>query len=331
MASFIRNASRGRLIGGETLVGYALQRFLARGAGHLTCGGDGSFLWREADLIVIALLFGNLVFMDIDAAALRRAIETRFDLECVELLCFDLNIDHENLRGGTKRKLIAELIMACYRYSQLDKLLALCARERPTVSWEFPLPSPTETLHALDPLPKSTSFRQPLVTKPGTWPYYSVETTSPNGVIRCTGVPLGYSGARIDFDVTNPNKLPIRISSVFVDVASFSPAVALSCEQGMLGGLVDPVIWDCALTKAPGRYACRLSTDGKAVTCQLVGKEMLTFWVTFDFPPAGLYELSVAIEYSIGSIKKVMRVEGSELTFGFFEVAEHEKVWWGLG
>lgn len=268
--------------------------------------------------------------MDIDATALRRAIGDRFDVAEIERLCYDLGIDHENLKGGTKYRLIDSLFAHCYRRGKVAELIAQCIRERPRFLWDFPMLPPTNNLSG-DHRSRRKEHLVPLVTQPITWPYYSVTATAADRIEDCIGVPLGYSDARIEFDITNPNKLPIRISSIFVDVASFSPAAVITCSEGMKGGLVEPVIWACTLADVVGRYSCTLSTSGREVTCQLPSREMMTFWVTLDYPPPGLYKLSVSFAYRIGSSTNVMRVRGSDFTFGFFNVAEHEKAQWGLG
>lgn len=70
---------------------------------------------------------------------LRGMMERYFDLDGVAGLAFDLHIDYENLAGGelgsTKSGKIRALILACERQKRLAELVALCARQQPSVDW----------------------------------------------------------------------------------------------------------------------------------------------------------------------------------------------------
>ena len=68
-------------------------------------------------------------------AGLRRQMDQHFNLDEIQLLCFDLDIDYEHLAGKTKPKIIHELILMVSRTDRLPDLLELLAEERPTVPW----------------------------------------------------------------------------------------------------------------------------------------------------------------------------------------------------
>ncbi len=64
-------------------------------------------------------------------------------------LCFELEIDFENLPGSTKSAKARELFIFCTRRGQLEALRATCARLRPHLAWPplavGPTPSPAVT------------------------------------------------------------------------------------------------------------------------------------------------------------------------------------------
>jgi ATP/maltotriose-dependent transcriptional regulator MalT len=90
-------------------------------------------------------------------AGLRRQMDQHFNLDEIELLCFELGIDYEHLAGAAKPKKIHELIMLVVRNGRLPELLELLAEERSTVAWpELPEdfdPAPDESLAAGDQVP----------------------------------------------------------------------------------------------------------------------------------------------------------------------------------
>jgi DNA-binding NtrC family response regulator len=62
-------------------------------------------------------------------AALRRALEERFDLEEIKNLCFDLEIEFDDLRGEGKKA--RTLVAYCRRHGRLEELATRIARLRP--------------------------------------------------------------------------------------------------------------------------------------------------------------------------------------------------------
>jgi DNA-binding NtrC family response regulator len=65
----------------------------------------------------------------VDSAALRRTLEEKFDLEEIQDLCFDLDIDFDDLRG--ERKKTRELVLYCQRHDRLEQLATRMAELRP--------------------------------------------------------------------------------------------------------------------------------------------------------------------------------------------------------
>jgi hypothetical protein len=66
---------------------------------------------------------------------LRQLLSERFSDPDTRLLCFDLGIDIENIRGQTKDERIAELIDYTRRRDMLVELIATGKKLRPDISW----------------------------------------------------------------------------------------------------------------------------------------------------------------------------------------------------
>ncbi len=66
---------------------------------------------------------------------LRRKISDRFSEDEIRTLCFDLDIDYDNLGGSTKNGKTRELINHIKRNGRLPDLMTLIKQERPTSSW----------------------------------------------------------------------------------------------------------------------------------------------------------------------------------------------------
>lgn len=76
-------------------------------------------------------------------AELHRNIADHFNLSELQSLCFDLDIDYENLGGANKIDKIRELITYLQRRGNLDELVVYCTQLRPNVGWrELTDPSP---------------------------------------------------------------------------------------------------------------------------------------------------------------------------------------------
>lgn len=78
-------------------------------------------------------------------AQLRKNIEDHFSLEELRILCFGLNINHQNL-PATIGSMTMELVALCQREGRISELVRACSKERPQVSWEdMPATPPTPT------------------------------------------------------------------------------------------------------------------------------------------------------------------------------------------
>lgn len=66
---------------------------------------------------------------------LRTQIDQHFNLDEIQLLCFDLAVDYEHLPGQTKPLKVHGLIMHLAQRARLDDLLQLVEAQRPEVDW----------------------------------------------------------------------------------------------------------------------------------------------------------------------------------------------------
>lgn len=66
-----------------------------------------------------------------DMVKLRRILVEYFDDEDLKTLCFDLNIDHENLPATNKAGRSREIVLSCQRSGRLDELYAAVRSIRP--------------------------------------------------------------------------------------------------------------------------------------------------------------------------------------------------------
>jgi hypothetical protein len=65
------------------------------------------------------------------AQSLHAALDQQFNLDEIEQLCFDLNIDWENLRGDVKQAKARSLVLYCEKRGNLRALRALVMDARP--------------------------------------------------------------------------------------------------------------------------------------------------------------------------------------------------------
>ncbi|GAB4282341.1 MAG: hypothetical protein Kow0080_36230 [Candidatus Promineifilaceae bacterium] len=66
---------------------------------------------------------------------LQDKIEKSFDLSEIQQLCFDLEIEYENLPGDTRKRKVLSLIKHCQLNQGLHDLVRYCRKERPKKDW----------------------------------------------------------------------------------------------------------------------------------------------------------------------------------------------------
>lgn len=69
-------------------------------------------------------------------APLRQNITVRFSDQEIRTLCFDLDVDYEDLPGEGKESKVRELIAYMRRRDRIPELVNYCCEQRPSVDWE---------------------------------------------------------------------------------------------------------------------------------------------------------------------------------------------------
>ncbi|MBK8128083.1 MAG: hypothetical protein IPK53_03790 [bacterium] len=62
-------------------------------------------------------------------------LNERFNLQEIQELCLALQIDYENVRGGTKKEKTMDLASHFYRRDAFDQLVEVGKRQRPDIDW----------------------------------------------------------------------------------------------------------------------------------------------------------------------------------------------------
>jgi hypothetical protein len=84
----------------------------------------------EEDIAQIATHFGDIT-PESSVLTLRRVLTDTFSEQELRLLCFDLGIDFEDLRGTTLEAKMVSLVDYLQRRSRLEELIVYVRRERP--------------------------------------------------------------------------------------------------------------------------------------------------------------------------------------------------------
>lgn len=80
----------------------------------------------------------------------RELITIHFDIEELRTLCFDLDIDFDNLRGEGKEAKVRELVAMVRRTNRISDCVILLSELRPHVSWSHPTSKPMDLIFSKD-------------------------------------------------------------------------------------------------------------------------------------------------------------------------------------
>ena len=97
------------------------------------------------------------------AVALQRQIVAHFGENELQQLCFELELNYEDLEGGTRTDKARELIQHFERRNEVAKLVAACAKARPGVDWSFALAIAEVHTELPTAQPQTTAMPKPLV------------------------------------------------------------------------------------------------------------------------------------------------------------------------
>lgn len=87
---------------------------------------------REASSIFGQLSWEKEFINGPKARSFQNLLTELFNFEELKSLCFQINVDFDNLAGQEKEVKIRELIHYCYRHNLLKQLVDACANARPT-------------------------------------------------------------------------------------------------------------------------------------------------------------------------------------------------------
>jgi hypothetical protein len=73
-----------------------------------------------------------------DPAYLRKLLDLHLNINDIKNICYDLNIDYEDLSGDRKSDKIRELLQFCHRHGRIQDLIAKLANDYPNVKWKSP-------------------------------------------------------------------------------------------------------------------------------------------------------------------------------------------------
>jgi hypothetical protein len=168
-------------------------------------------------------------------------------------------------------------------------------------------------------------YQQPILgriwTQPASFSMRAIDLTNPqrffDGITAC---PLHTVG--LTFDVTNPNKLDMRLVRFFIDVTEFTDISIIRVYTGDLGGGAIIRKFTCEIAPRVGRYACAQVSDGFDYI-RLSSGEMETSRVDVTASMEGVYRLTLAIEYSIGGEVRTIAATDDIQEIGFFDETRH--------
>ncbi|MBK8903663.1 MAG: tetratricopeptide repeat protein [Anaerolineaceae bacterium] len=72
---------------------------------------------------------------EIDRSQLLHLLSQHFNQEELKTLCFELNVDFDNLGGDSKESKVRELVAWCERTNRITELITTCKNKRPLIDW----------------------------------------------------------------------------------------------------------------------------------------------------------------------------------------------------
>ena len=131
------------LILGSFLIIISVLGILAGGSVSLTVDSENPSILQIVTLIIVILgaTYFFIVFKksenhtnEIPDKGLLNILVSRFDLEELKDLCFDLKIDFDNLQGKAKKDKARELLNYCKRHNLIQELKEQVIKQRPDVT-----------------------------------------------------------------------------------------------------------------------------------------------------------------------------------------------------
>lgn len=96
---------------------------------------DGNPKKNESGNVFPTATIQNDINNPIFRGKLRRTIIACFSENDLQNICFDLNIDYENIPGDGKEAKVREILVYCERNGLLDIFVHTCSTERPNIDF----------------------------------------------------------------------------------------------------------------------------------------------------------------------------------------------------
>lgn len=136
--------------------------------------------------------------------------------------------------------------------------------------------------------------------------------------------PLGLSqNIRLDFDITNPNEIDMRIIGFRVLVIEYVDVEVLDIWARGIGGGVSLRKYDCEIKPSIGCYDCGKVSEGFDFI-RLSKGELEVFSIELQVDAPGLYRIQVEADYSIGGKTERRLVNGDVIDIAFLDFSQYE-------
>jgi hypothetical protein len=130
-------------------------------------------------------------------------------------------------------------------------------------------------------------------------------------------------GAEFTFEVSNPNRLDMRIVRLYVDVLKFIDVEVIGVWQGDKGGGMRVREFSCEIEPSVGSYGCRqVSDDFDYIRLSLGELEVIRIYL--EAVKEGIYRLRLGMDYSVGGTTSRVEVDDQIQEIGVFDPVFHE-------
>jgi hypothetical protein len=124
------------------------------------------------------------------------------------------------------------------------------------------------------------------------------------------------------FDISNPNKMHMRISNIYVCVSRYNSTCNEKIIQNYAKGYNKG--YSCNIKPILGNYKCILtSKDYDFINIAPNELEHAVIDINADTP--GVYELTICLDYAIGGVSNRIIVERVPIKIGFFNDSQNNE------
>ena len=183
-----------------------------------------------------------------------------------------------------------------------------------------PKPMPDKYQFIVSVLPSIETNNLPLIySKIDTFSIYSCNWSAGTNRGYCLGGRTGNvasaSDLTVNFDITNPNSMDVRISEIKIKVERFDN---ISVRIEPLAGMQTKRNYVCQLSTNTDFYKCEWLNGKPDQYIKLAKNELEHFCINTQTQTAGFYQVSFWVQYVIGSETKTEKAGVANLYFGNF-------------